>query len=222
MGRPLHVVDLGGGTGGLAVQIASLGHRVTVVDPSPDALASLERRAAEVHLSASVHGVLGDAASLLEVVGPASGDVVICHGVLEVVDEPLQALQAVDAVLAADGVLSVLAAQRSAAVFTRALAGHLADAHVLLDDPHGRWGESDPVPRRFSRTELDRLLDEAGFTVTEVRGIRVFTDHLSSAVVDAEPGAADALQALEAAVATHPDFMAVATQLHLLAVPHRP
>ncbi len=220
--RDVHVVDLGGGTGGLAVQIAALGHRVTVVDPSPDALASLERRAAEAHLSASVHGLLGDAASLLDVVGPASADVVICHGVLEVVDEPLQALQAAAAVLVADGVLSVLAAQRSAAVFTRALAGHLADAHVLLDDPDGRWGESDPVPRRFSRGELDALLDAAGFTVTEVRGIRVFSDHIGSAVVDAEPGAADALQALEAAVATHPDFMAVATQLHLLALPRRP
>jgi SAM-dependent methyltransferase len=216
--RPVHVVDLGGGTGGLAVQIADLGHRVTVVDPSPDALASLERRAAEVHLSASVHGVLGDAASMLDVVGPASADVVICHGVLEVVDEPLQALEAAAAVLVHGGALSVLAAQRSAAVFTRALAGHLADAQVLLDDPHGRWGESDPVPRRFSRTELDRLLADAGFTVTEVRGIRVFSDHISSVLVDTESGAADALQALESAVATHPDFMAVATQLHLLAV----
>jgi S-adenosylmethionine-dependent methyltransferase len=139
--------------------------------------------------------------------------------VLEVVDEPRQALEAAAAVLVADGALSVLAAQRSAAVFTRALAGHLAEAHALLDDPDGRWGESDPVPRRFSRAELDTLLGDAGFTVTEVRGIRVFSDHLSSAAVDAEPGAADALQSLESAVATHPDFMAVATQLHLLAVP---
>jgi hypothetical protein len=63
------------------------------------------------------------------------------------------------------------------------------------------------------------LLGDAGFTVTEVRGIRVFSDHLSSAVVGAEPGADDALQALESAVATHPDFMAMATQLHLLAAP---
>jgi S-adenosylmethionine-dependent methyltransferase len=218
---PIHVVDLGGGTGGLAVQIAGLGHRVTVVDPSPDALASLERRATEAHLSASVRGMLGDATSLLDLVGPDSADVVICHGVLEVVDEPRQALQAAAAVLVPDGALSVLAAQRSAAVFTRALAGHLADARVLLDDPDGRWGESDPVPRRFSRGELDLLLDDAGFTVTEVRGIRVFSDHISSVVVDAEPGAAEALQALEAAVATRPDFMAVAAQLHLLAVPRR-
>ena len=45
--RPLEVVDLGGGTGGLAVRVAELGHHVVVVDPSPDALASLERRAAD-------------------------------------------------------------------------------------------------------------------------------------------------------------------------------
>ncbi|HEX2314327.1 MAG TPA: SAM-dependent methyltransferase, partial [Thermomonospora sp.] len=35
----LDVVDAGGGTGGFAVPLARLGHRVTVVDASPDALA---------------------------------------------------------------------------------------------------------------------------------------------------------------------------------------
>ena len=43
----LDVLDVGGGTGGLAVPLAALGHRVTVVDPSPDALAALARRASE-------------------------------------------------------------------------------------------------------------------------------------------------------------------------------
>ena len=216
--RAVHVVDLGGGTGGLAVRIAGLGHRVTVVDPSPDALASLERRAAEVDLTSSVRGVLGDAASLLEAVDPDSADVVICHGVLEIVEAPLEALEAAAAVLVPDGTLSLLAAQRSAAVFARALAGHLADAHALLDE--GGDEGSDQLPRRFSQAELRALLTRAGFTVTEIRGIRVFTDHISSALVDADPGAADDLQALESAVATSPDFMAVATQLHLLATVH--
>ena len=218
--RVVHVVDLGGGTGGLAVQIAGLGHRVTVVDPSPDALASLERRAGEAQLGSSVKGVLGDAHDLLDVVGPDSADVVVCHGVLEVVDEPLQALQAAATVLVDDGMVSVLVAQRSAAVLTRALTGHLAEAHALLDEPPRRWDASDPTPRRFSQAEVRDLLDLAGFGVTEVRGIRIFTDHISSALVDADPGAGDELQALESAVATDPDFMAVATQLHLLATVH--
>src|SRR5215472_12751028 len=43
----LDIVDAGGGTGGFAVPLASLGHHVTVVDPSPDSLAAAQRRAAE-------------------------------------------------------------------------------------------------------------------------------------------------------------------------------
>ena len=45
--QSLDVLDTGGGSGSFAVPIARLGHRVTVVDPSPNALFALERRAAE-------------------------------------------------------------------------------------------------------------------------------------------------------------------------------
>ena len=210
-GPPLHVVDLGGGTGGLAVAVAELGHRVTVVDPSPNALAALGRRAAEAGVTSLVRGVIGDAATLPDVVGPAAADVVVCHGVLEIVDEPVQALQSAAAVLRAGGHLSVLATQQSGAVFARVLGGHVDQAVALLQ------AGSDRLPRRFSRGELEALVSAAGFTVAEVRGIRVFTDHVSSRVVDAQPGAAEQLRELEAAVCTHADFMPLATQLHLLA-----
>src|SRR6478736_2414251 len=77
------VVDVGGGTGGFAVRVAELGARVTVVDPSPDALAALGRRARE--LAVDVTGQQGELSSLLEVTGPESVDLLLCHGVLEVV-----------------------------------------------------------------------------------------------------------------------------------------
>jgi len=109
-----------------------------------------------------------------------------------------------------------LAAQRSAAVLARAIAGHFGDARAALVDPDGTWGGTDPVPRRFSRDELAGHLVDAGLVVTETRGVRVFVDHLSGADID-EAGGAATLRALEADVATHPDFMAIATQLHLLA-----
>jgi S-adenosylmethionine-dependent methyltransferase len=216
--RPLQVVDVGGGTGGLAVRIAELGHRVTVVDPSPDALASLERRAAEAAVTGLVHGILGDADTLLDVVEPGSADVVVCHGVLEVVDAPARALTAAAAALIPEGHLSVLATQRSAAVFSRAIAGHLGDAQAMLDDPNGRWGSGDPVPRRFTRSQLESLVTGAGFAVSDVHGVRVFSDHISSSLVDSEPGAAALLRNLEQAVASHPDYVPFATQLHLLAI----
>ena len=101
--RPLDVVDLGGGTGGLAIDIAALGHRVTVIDPSPDALASLERRTAEAELPGEVVGRQGDASDLVAVVGRQAADVVVCHRVLEFVDSPAEALAAIAAVLRPGG-----------------------------------------------------------------------------------------------------------------------
>jgi 2-polyprenyl-3-methyl-5-hydroxy-6-metoxy-1,4-benzoquinol methylase len=213
-GRPLDVVDLGGGTGGLAVRIAGLGHRVTVVDLSPDALASLERRAAEADVTVSA--VQGDADSLVQIVGEQNLDAVVCHELLEVVDKPERAAEQVASALRPGGLASVLVAQRSGAVLARALATHLAQARELLDHPEG-IAAADSILRRFGRAEIESLLAGAGLRVEQVRGVRVFADHISSAVVDADPAAADALQALEAAVADRPEFVAVALQLHVLA-----
>ncbi|MGH8970223.1 MAG: methyltransferase domain-containing protein [Actinomycetes bacterium] len=214
-GTGLDVVDVGGGTGGLAVQLAELGHRVTVVDPSPDALASLERRAGEAGVA--VHAVQGDAAGLLEVVEAGSADLVLCHGVLEHVDDVAPAVAALAGVLRAGGTLSLLVAGRNAVVLARAIAGRLAEAHHALDDPSGRWGTTDPLPRRFTEAQVVGLLVDAGLQITAVHGVRSFADLVPGALVDAEPGATDALLALEAAVADRPDFRAVATQLHVLA-----
>jgi SAM-dependent methyltransferase len=205
------VVDIGGGTGGFAVRVAERGHRVAVVDPSPDALASLARRARE--LGVEVTGQQGDLSSLLDVTGPDSADVVLCHGVLEVVDDPVAALATIREVLRPGGSLSLLVAQRHAAVIARAMAGHFAQALTLLDDgaPSGRSG------RRFTHDEITALLAGAGFELTSVHGVRVFADLVPGSLLDLEPGAAAALVELEHAVAGRTEYFPLATQLHLLA-----
>ena len=86
-GRPLEVLDLGGGTGGMAVRLAALGHRVTVVDPSPDALAALPARRAERGRGRPRAGLQADADELHQP-GRVGGRPGLCHGVLEHVDEP--------------------------------------------------------------------------------------------------------------------------------------
>ena len=214
----LDIIDAGGGTGGFAVPLAQQGHRVTVVDPSPDALFALERRASEVGVTEHVRAVQGDATALSEVAGNHSADVVVYHGVLEYVDDPVAAVHGAATVLRPGGIASVLVAQRLAVVLTRALSGRFAEAHHALADAHGRWGDADPVPRRYDEAEVIALLDQAGFRVRERAGIRVFTDLVPGALVDSEPRAAEALLALEAAVAEHPIFSGIAAALHLIAV----
>jgi S-adenosylmethionine-dependent methyltransferase len=215
--RPgLDVLDIGGGTGGFAVRVAGLGHRVTVVDPSPDALAALARRAREDGVE--VVGQQGDLGSLLELVGPAGADVVLCHGVLEVVDDAAAALATIREVLRPGGRLSLLVAQRHAAVIARAMAGHVAQALAMLDDPqppatksHGRVG------RRFTADEVTGLLVDAGLEVGSVHGVRVFADLVPGALLDLEPGTTAALLELERAVSERSEYLPLATQIHLVA-----
>ena len=210
--QPARIVDIGGGTGGFAVPLAELGHDVQVVDPSPDALAALERRAREREVADRVTGQQGDLSSLLDVAEPGSADVVLCHGVLEVVDDPAAALATIGEVLRPDGVLSLLVAQRHAAVVARAMAGHFEQARALLDsrEPAGRAG------RRFTAAELEELLSAAGFGVTSVHAVRVFSDLVPGSLLDLEPGATAALLELEQAVSARPEYAPLAAQLHIV------
>jgi S-adenosylmethionine-dependent methyltransferase len=214
----LEVLDVGGGTGGFAVGIAERGHRVTVVDPSPDALATLTRRARERGVEARVRGVQGDLSDLSDLGAelPGGVDLVLCHGVLEVVTDPAEALRALRTRLRPDGVLSLLVAQRYAAVLARAMAGHLGQAREMLDPvavPDGAAGRA----RRYTADELRALAGPAGLDVLSVHGVRVFADLVPGALLDAEPGALDALADLERAAASVPELLPLATQLHLLA-----
>ncbi|MFD4613165.1 class I SAM-dependent methyltransferase [Streptomyces sp. NPDC058440] len=212
----LDVLDTGGGSGNFAVPAARLGHRVTVVDPSPNALFALERRAAEAGVAERVRGVQGDAHGLFDVVERGGYDAVLCHGVLEYVDDPAEGVRNAVAALRSEGVLSVLAAGLGGAVLARALAGHFKEARQALDDPEGRWGEGDPMPRRFTAEQLTALVEGAGLRVGAVHGVRIFADLVPGVLVDTEPGALDALLKLEAAAAERPAFHSVATQLHVL------
>lgn len=211
-GATATVIDIGGGTGGFAVRVAELGHRVTVIDPSPDALAALGRRADESGVAGLVSAEQGDLGNLLDLVPAERADVVLCHGVLEIVEDPETALVTTAKALRAGGTLSLLVSQRHAAVVARAMAGHFQHAKALLDDP-----TAGATTHRFTVDEITAVLERAGFDVTAVHAVRVFADLVPSSLVDLEPGAATALIELEQAVADRPEYLPLATQLHVIA-----
>lgn len=202
-GEGLEVVDLGGGTGGIAAALAEAGHTVLVVDPSPDALAATQRRAAEAGLSDRISAVQGDSSTLADVVPAGSVDVIAFHLVLDERSRTAHALDAMARALRAGGLLSIVINQRLPRVWQLAEAGNFDAARAVLQDAD-----------LLDRAGLLDLLAAGGWEVLAEHGVGVIADHTPEAAAE---GHAEELLELEAAAAGNPAYVESATRLHVLA-----
>jgi S-adenosylmethionine-dependent methyltransferase len=212
------VLDVGGGSGVWAVPLAQAGCVVTVVEPSPNALATLHRRAADAGVSDRITPVQGDTDALGRLIPAGTADLVLGHGVLEVVDDAAAAVAALTSACAPGGAVSVLVANRYGAVLHRAIAGRLVDALRLLDDESGQLaGAGESVRRRFDVARLTDVLAGAGLSVEVLQGHGLVSDLVPGSVLESSPDAVEALAQLELAAASHPPLRDVAARLHALA-----
>ena len=160
------VLDLGGGTGGLAVPLAELGHHVTVVDPSPDALASLSRRSAESGVAERITAVQGDADDP-------------CRHPRWRPRRPRVLPRHARGRRRPPGRRSPRSPRCSLPTATSASSppsgspscspGFLPGSSPRPERPStsadGRWGPGDPLPRRFDAPGVTAMVTAAGFTV---------------------------------------------------------
>jgi S-adenosylmethionine-dependent methyltransferase len=211
----LTVVDVGGGSGTRAVPLARQGCAVTVIDTSIDALAMLRRRAQEAGVAELIRGVQADADALEQVIAAGDADLVLCHHVLESVDDPETVIVALAKATRPGGLVSVLVAGRQAAVLAEAAAGRFSVAAAILADPDGRGG-ADRSVRRFDLGPLTGLLTGAGLELVATAGIGVVGSAATTAA-HGHPQAEADLAALERSLSEHPVFQQIAADLHLLA-----
>ncbi|GAB3585780.1 methyltransferase domain-containing protein [Amycolatopsis endophytica] len=210
------VVDVGGGSGVWAVPLAAEGCRVTVVEPSPNALSTLRLRAEEAGVAGAITVVADDTDALAARVPAGSADLVLAHGLLEVGDDPAAVVGALAGAAAPGGAVSVLATNRHAAVLHRALGGRVREAHELLTSPDGVLAEDgETVLRRFDADGLRGLLAGAGLRVELVQGDGVVSDVLGEG--ESAQYSADDLADFEAAAGAVPPLRDLASRLHLLA-----
>jgi S-adenosylmethionine-dependent methyltransferase len=213
------VIDVGGGSGTRAVPLARMGCTVLVIDSSIDALAILRRRAVDAGVADHITAIQADAIALSAAVPQGQADLVLCHHLLETVEDSAATVAGIARALKPDGRASILVAGRFAAVLAQAVAGRFGEAAAMLADPDGRFGPLDPLRRRFDVGGLQVLLADGGLQVESLSGIGIVSGRIPGGVRPSAQAHEQGLAGLEAALSDHHELREIAADLHAVAVP---
>jgi SAM-dependent methyltransferase len=160
---------------------------------------------------------LGDAAQLGTLFDPGSFDLILCHNVLEFVDDPQAVLRSAARTLRdSSGIISALVRNQTGEVLKAALLnGDLAATERSLT---AEWGDESLYGgkvRLFTAESLKGMLAAAALAVIAERGVRVISDYLPRSI--SRQDEYERILELERKLGRRPEFAAVARYTHLLA-----
>ncbi|MDE0120348.1 MAG: methyltransferase domain-containing protein [bacterium] len=210
-GQPMRILDAGGGSGHMAVRLARVGHSVVLCDVSEEMLTKAAQRAAEAEVAYAIeirHMPIQEYANITD----HRFDLVLCHAVLEWLEDPKSAVRDLARLVKPGGQLSVMFYNRFASLLKRTLAG---DFEAALGD-----FQTGPIRRGGGKgaTALDyemvvSWLQEQHLEVKAKAGIRIFHDHVVDKLDD--PQRLAQLIGLEKAVCRSEPFASLGQHTHL-------
>ena len=215
--QTLHALDVGCGTGAIAMRLARLGIHVTLLDSSPAMLDIAKSAAGEAGVTAKIVLIHGDAAQLANLFQSESFDVILCHNVLEYVDDPWGVLSSAARRLRdASGIISVLVRNQAGEVLKAAIKdGDLAATEHNLTAEWGYESLYGGKVRLYAPGRLRAMLLDESLAVTAERGVRVLSDYLPPKISRTDEY--KRIFELERKLGSRPEFAGAARYLHHLA-----
>ena len=214
--RSLRGLDLGCGTGATAVRLA--GMHMTLLDSSSAMLDIAKRATREAGVGGRIALNHGDAAQVANLFPAGSFEVVLCHNILEYVDDPNSVLSAAAKVLQSDstGILSILVRNWAGEVFKAGIkAGDLGAAERNLTTMWGHESLFCGRVRLFTLDSLQVMTKSASLAVAAERGVRVISDYLPQQISRREEY--ERIFELERKLSSRPEFAAVARYIQVIA-----
>jgi S-adenosylmethionine-dependent methyltransferase len=211
----LRALDIGSGTGAMAVRLARLGVNVTLLDSSPEMLEIAERATREAGVGARVAIEAGSADQVADRFPGQLFDLILCHNVLEFVHDPGAVLRSVSLVMHDCSMLSVLVRTQAGEVWKTAIqAGDLAGAERSLSAEFGSECLFGGIVRLFTPQSLNVMLHQASLAILATRGVRVISDYLPPTV--SRQAEYEQILALERTLGSRPEFAPVARYAQFL------
>jgi S-adenosylmethionine-dependent methyltransferase len=215
--RRLLVLDVGCGTGAIAVRLARLGLHVTLLDASAPMLDLARGAAQEARVAERIALKHGDVAQLANLFQAGSFDLILCHNILEYVDEPCAVLRSTVGLLRnPSGMISILVRNQAGEVLKSVIqSGDLAAAEHNLTAEWAYESLYGGRVRLFTAESLQAMLAAASLAVTAKRGVRIMADYLPSTVSRSDEY--DRIFKLERELGRRPEFVGVARYTQWLA-----
>lgn len=197
-GKLLQVLDAGGGNGLDAIPFAAQGHPVAVLDYSTEMLAEARRNAEANHVVERMTFHQADLKSISTLFSEAQFDLILCHNVLQYVDEVTEALDVLCRALRPGGLISLICVNRYSESYRLALMqmnfeaaqAHL-DATTIMSNVFG-------VPVHvYSGEELGQFLQQVGCSVLGQYGLLCVCGYIPNNDIKYDPAFFAHLERLE-------------------------
>lgn len=215
--QPLMALDLGGGTGALTLRLAQLGFRVTLLDSSAAMLDIAKRAVQEAGVAEMIELKHGDADHLAKLFPARTFDLILCHNVLEFVENPAEVLHSASRLMRdSSSTISILVRNQAGEVLKAGVqSGDLAAAEYNLTAEWGNESLYGGRVRLFTAESLQAMITKASLSVAAVRGVRVVSDYLPPRVsLSAEY---EKVFELELKLGRRPEFAAIARYIQCIA-----
>lgn len=200
----MKILDFGSGEGDTAAHLGA-GNTVTAVEPS---VLMLENR------TNGAYTQMTGGIELVQAMPEEAFDLVVCHNVLEYVDEKEAYLRELARVVKPGGYLSLVKHNRPGRVMQMTvLLNDFSMANKLLDGGNGTTSKFGDI-RYFEDEEALRWLP--GFTCERCWGARTFWDLQQKQECHTDPAWQQQMLALEERVSTIPQYQNIAFFHHLL------
>jgi len=217
-GTNLNILDAGGGNGVEAIAFAQQGHQVTLVDYSAEMLAEARRSAESNGVSDRLTFHQSDLTAIPQLFPQPTFDLILCHHVLQYVDDLNAAVHALSRVVKPNGLLSIMCINRYSEPYRLALQElNLPAAYAALGAEVIVTKIFETTMKAYAAEDLREPLEHAGCTIVGQYGIRCVNDYIANNDLKSDPVFFADLLKLELALSDKFPYYLSARAFHLVA-----
>lgn len=214
----LQILDAGGGNGVDSLDFAKAGHCVHLVDYSKEMLGEALKIASSVKAEDKITTYQADIRELSSLFPDTKFDLILCHNVLQYVEDVSALVKTLVDLLKPDGLISLISINRYSIPYQRAfLHGDLqtALAEIGTREHHGYLFDTTLI--NYSAEEIAEMLKKANATIESDYGIRNIYDYWGDNEQKSDAEIQDQLERIEFALTDKYPYKLLARYYQIIA-----